>query len=186
MSYLNTEPIILTEDYSFTNISDNDYSCKFCSEIFDTGYYFEIPYILDANVLNSISKKYSDEFINDAWPHIEYDKIKESKVIGHITFLSNFETHYLNKTKDRLFHVYICGTYKENETELKKIYRQFFETHDYNTAINIIKDLTSAITEIDLEELNKLKEFLENSTTITEEYKQEMLSNLQNKLYDNN
>ena len=75
---------------------------------------------------------------------------------------------------------------KEKETELKKIYRQFFETHDYNTAINIIKDLTSAITEIDLEELNKLKEFLENSITITEEYKQEMLSNLQNKLYDNN
>ena len=186
MSYLNSEPIILTED-SFKNISNNNsYKCKFCSEIFDTEYYFEIPYILDTNVLTTISKKYSDEYINDTWPHIEYDNIKESKVIGQITFLSNFETHYLNKTKDRLFHVYVGGTYKEKETELKKIYRQFFETHDYNTAINIIKDLTSAITEIDLEELNKLKESLENSTTIAQEYKQEMLIDLQNKLYDNN
>lgn len=187
MSYLNSAPIVLAED-SFKNISNNNsYSCKFCSEIFDTGYYFEIPYILDTNVLTSISKKYSDEYIKDAWAVIGYNNnIKESKVIGHITFLSNFETHYLNKTKDRLFHVYICGTYNEKETELKKIYRQFFETHDYNTAINIIKDLTSAITEIDLEELNKLKEFLENSTIIAQEYKQEMLNNLQNKLYDNN
>ena len=180
MSYLNSEPIVLAED-SFKNISDyNSYSCKFCSEIFDTGHHFEIPYILNANVLTSISKKYSDEYINDDWPHIEYDKIKESKVMGHITFLSNFETHYLNKTKDRLFHVYICGTYKEKETEIKKIYRQFFETHDYNTAINIIKDLTSAITEIDLEGLNKVKEFLENTSTITQEYKEEILSDLQN------
>lgn len=186
MSYFNSELIILTED-SFKNISNNNsYSCKFCSEIFDTGYYFQIPYILDTNMLDSISKKYNDEYINDIWAHIDYNKIKENKVRGHITFLSDFETHYLNKTKDRLFHVCICGTYKEKETEIKKIYRPFFETYDYNVAINIIKDLTSAIIEIDLEKLNKFKEFLENSSIIAQEYKQEMLINLQNKLYDNN
>lgn len=186
MSYFNSEPIILTED-SFKNIHDNDeYKCKFCTEIFDTGYYFEFPYILDANVLISISEKYNNEYINNAWPYTDYSKIKENKIEGDITFLSNFETHYLNKTKERLFHVYICGTYKEKETELKKIYRQFFETYDYNTAINIMKDLTSAIIDIDVEDLNKLKEFIENSVTITQEHKQEMLNNLQNKYYDNN
>lgn len=185
MSYLNSEEIILTED-SFKNISNNNsYSCKFCSEIFDTGYYFQIPYILDANILYSISKKYNDEYFVDACAHTDYNKIKENKVIGRITFLSDFETHYLNKTEDRLFQVCISGTYKDKETEIERIYRPFFETYDYNVAINIIKDITSAIIEIDLEKLNELKKLLENSSIFIEEYKQEMLIDLQNKLYDN-
>lgn len=165
MTMLNRKEIKLTEN-SFKNINDTEeYVSEFFSLIFNTSYFFNARYILNPNIIQSVAEKYKNEYVEYNWTHNLFDNISDEHIVeGHIKFLSNFNTFHMEKTQQRVFHVYIHGFYKKTELGKREIFKPFFTTTDYDVAVNIIKDLTTAFIKPDMKEINIIRKFVEDST----------------------